>query len=341
MNLKENIFLRPVRYWVQYTRGRRMISQELKKSEEYFNECWGNKSSPLKLPLHSSSTIKIDAPEGYYNFNPTIVSHKLKMHLFTRISNISFSSLSDHRGKFKPRGKDLPLENQIVSYSYHQGEVDSREEVSPLGKVPNYEDPRAIVWRNDIWLVTNKVTKLEGKTSRNWRTLITLLNPSTKEELELESPWDLPIEKNWSHVPGDENLTFLYMSNPQVAVSYDLKGELTKITEQPSRYPLLNGGSSLILISKDRYLRIGRRTYWEGKRKIMRVNYLVVYNENFEELICSKPFIFTEVGNEIANGLTLRDEMLYFTWSFDDIESHIGTIGSEELLNFIENNPHP
>ena len=341
MNLKDNIFIRPVRYGVQYTRGRRMINREMRRSEEYFKACWGSKDTPITLPLHSKSTLKCDAPTGYFNFNPTIVNNKLKLKLYSRISNISFSSLSDRRGKFKPRGKDLPLENQIVCYDYHNGEVDNKKEITALAKVPNYEDPRAIVWRNEIWLVTNKVTKLEGKTSKNWRTIVTLLNPSTKEEFELESPWNLPIEKNWSHVPSDENLTFLYISNPQVLVSYDLEGKLVQVIEQPSKFPLLNGGSSLIAVGKDRYLRLGRSTYWYEKRKIMRVNYLVLYNENFEEITCSMPFILKELGNEIANGLTMRDGMFYLTWSFDDEKSYIGTMTVEELLNFIEDNPHP
>ena len=318
-----------------------MVNHKVKESRIYFEKCWGRDETPKKLPLHGSNILELKAPKGYYNFNPTIINLKLRLEIYTRISNVSFSSRSDRRGKFKPRGKDHPLENQIVSYNYHSGEVDKEKEICSLQKTPNYEDPRAIIWRNEVWLVVNKVTKIEGKLSKNWCTEVTLLNPLTKEEIELESPWNLPIEKNWSFVSGGSELSFLYLSNPQVLVSFGEDGKVIKIVEEKSRYPLLNGGSPFIALAEDRYLRVARATYWYSKNQIMRVNYLALYDENLEEVARSLPFIMNEVGNEIINGMTLRDSMLYFTWSFDDKDSYLGTIALEDALHFIENNPHP
>lgn len=310
----------------------------LKRDRRYLRENWGENT--LKLPLSNISELKFQSSKNIFSFNPSLIKAKEGYNIYVRESNLSLPSESNIFGKFKERVKIEKLRNGITLYKLNKGVLEKEREVISLSTEPNYEDPRALSSKKNL-LQVNKVISLEGKSDKNWSIKVGLLSGDDLSEVIFQSPNGERVEKNWSYIPeqSDDLYTFIYKSNPLTVVKFNKKGELLELEERVNIYGDVNGGPPLLKI-KNGYLRICRKSLWYKRRKMIRVNYLSFFDEELREIKRSKPFILNKLGNEICNGAVIEEGIVKITWSHDDLTSYIGQVELEDVLNFIEKNPH-
>lgn len=295
----------------------------------------------LKLQfLEKITHIKLSREKNLWNLNPTITqTGKLEIYyrkttgaLFPEAKLNGISRVDNPSKDFKNAVMRLELADDMS--------MTKQETVIDLMGSPCLEDVRAIEFQERTLLVGTLVLT---SSPDPWSSTVAIYDTITKNMLQLKSPNNRRIEKNW--VPIDINGRFLrlmYSSSPIHIIEVDLiSGEQkssildnTKTTKKP-----LNGGSQFIKLADGSYLRVARKRFSVIGMGRIHLNYFVHHDTNLMEIGRSRPFIFRTLGFEICNGMRLeKSDVVYLTWAENDRSMYIASCSTQNILNFISTN---
>ena len=295
----------------------------------------------LKLQfLEKTTHIKLSSERDLWNLNPTITqTGKLEIYyrkttgaLFPEAKLNGISRVDNPSKDFKNAVMHLELADDMS--------MTKQKTVIDLMGSPCLEDVRAIEFQDRTLLVGTLVLT---SSPNPWSSTVAIYDTLNKTTLQLKSPNNRRIEKNW--VPIEINgkiLRLLYSSSPLHIIEVDLiSGEQkssfldnTKTTKMP-----LNGGSQFITLNDGSYLRVARKRFSVIGMGRIHLNYFVQHDINLIEIGRSRPFIFRTLGFEICNGMRLeKSGVVYLTWAENDRDMYIASCSTQNILNFISTN---
>jgi hypothetical protein len=297
----------------------------------------------ISLKLHfleEITHIKLSSERNLWNLNPTITqTGKLEIYyrkttgaLFPEAKLNGISRIDNPSKDFKNAVMRLELADDMS--------MTKQETVIDLKGSPCLEDVRAITFQDRTLLIGTLVLT---SSPNPWSSTVAIYDTLTKRTLQLKSPNNRRIEKNW--VPIEINgkiLRLLYSSSPTHIIEVDLiNGEQkssildnTKISKKP-----LNGGSQFITLNDGSYLRVARKRFSVIGMGRIHLNYFVHHDINLMEIGRSRPFIFRTLGFEICNGMRLeKSGVIYVTWAENDRDMFIACCRTQNILDFISTN---
>ncbi len=295
---------------------------------------WGKEKIRI-IPLDDVVQIKIPVIQGNYCYNPTILFYEEKFFGFARISNVSYKPEVDLFGRSILREKVTYLLNGVVSFILDCNlQLSDYSVVRPLTGVPNLEDPKAVLINDSPYLFCNLVSKEQNGVDRSIHCSVVALNLMNNQVIPYQSPFHKNIEKNWvPFITQDSIVSFHYSVEPQIRLDYSHSVSEPRVTYygNVSRHNL-HGGSQVVEVSTNLFMRVARRRVVLPGRKIATLSYIVFHNSEGEIVRISKPFLFREFGFEICNGLTSDKENLVFSWGENDKDMFVGRISVQKLL---------
>lgn len=300
----------------------------------FLKRVWGKEEIRI-IPLDDVVRIKIPVIQDGYCYNPTILFHEEKFFGFARISNVSYKPEVDLFGRSILREEVTYLLNGIVSFILDCNlQLSDYSVVRPLTGVPNLEDPKAVLINDSPYLFCNLVSKEQNGVDRSIHCSVVALNLTNNQITTYKSPFHKNIEKNWvPFVSQDSNVSFYYSVEPQIRLDFSHSLPEPRVTNygNVSRHNL-HGGSQVVEVSTNVFMRVARRRVVLPGRKIATLSYIVFHNSEGEIVRISKPFLFREFGFEICNGLTSDKENLVFSWGENDKDMFVGRISVQKLL---------
>ena len=300
------------------------------------------RKSNLPIKLQSSCAInfpKFDLPV----INPSVVYDGENLQGAARISNAGISPFCDYAGRpiqnYRNRS-ELLLDGIMVFQLNLNGEVSDLRVIRELSTIPNYEDPRIFIYKNQKFLVLIHNIGPLGKLKGPWNCIITLENLESGKSYQLASPTARMIEKNWVPIQNDQNLQLLYSSNPITIVNFDLEQEeYDLITTDNFSQLTLNNRTQVIKTPHPLipYLRIASRKFANSKVGYTPFHYFEILSSTYKPIRMSKPFVFKCIQMEMCQGLTLHGEQVVLTWTEKDSDNFVGTIKLEAIIDFFDN----
>lgn len=298
------------------------------------NRTWGHNKLNL-IPIQEIHDISIPQTQGIYCYNPTILAKDGKVLGFARTTNVSYLPTLDYSGRSILRQHVPYLLNGIVSFELDKAfRLIKVSDLRTLERVPNLEDPKAVLIEGDLNLFCNFVSKEQNGDDRAIHCSNASLMVETGELTIYKSPFKKNIEKNWiPFLSGGTKVSFFYSVAPQILLVLDpgVAEPRVRILDKVSNENF-HGGSQLVEIVPNLFVRVARRRIVLPRRKIATLSYLVFHNSDGQIIRMSKPFLFKKFGFEICNGLTLEGENLLFSWGEDDIRMYVGRIPIQDLL---------
>jgi hypothetical protein len=296
------------------------------------------------LPVKLQSSHAINFPKfGSHFMNPSIVYDGAKFQGAARISNGGISQFCDYAGRpiqeYRKRS-ELLLNGIIVFQLNLMGEVSGLKVIRELSTIPNFEDPRIFIYRNQKFLVMTNIVSPLGQEKEPWSCTVMLENLESGKSYQLASPTARKIEKNWVPIQNDQNLQLLYSSNPIAVIDFDIAQERYNLTttDNFSHLPL-NNRTQVIKTPHPLipYLRIASRKFANSKVGYTPFHYFEILSVTYKPIRISKPFVFKCIQMEMCQGLTLDGEQVVLTWTEKDIDNYIGTIKLEAIIDFFDN----
>ena len=296
------------------------------------------------LPVKLQSSHAINFPKfGSHFMNPSVVYDGVKFQGVARISNGGISQFCDYAGRpiqeYRKRS-ELLLNGIIVFQLNLMGEVSGLKVIRELSTIPNFEDPRIFIYKNQKFLVMTNVVSPLGQEKGPWSCTVMLENLESGKSYQLASPTARKIEKNWVPIQNEQNLQLLYSSNPITVIDFDIAQERYNLTttDNFSQLPL-NNRTQVIKTPHPLipYLRIASRKFANPKVGYTPFHYFEILSVTYKPIRISKPFVFKCIQMEMCQGLTLHGEQVVLTWTEKDIDNYVGTIKLEAIIDFFDN----
>jgi len=300
------------------------------------------RKSNLPVKLQSRNAINFPKFDSHF-MNPSVVYDGAKFQGTARISNGGISQFCDFAGRpiqeFRNRS-ELLLNGIIVFQLNLMGEVSGLKVIRELSTIPNFEDPRIFIYKNQKFLVMTNVVSPLGQEKGPWSCTVMLENLESGKSYQLASPTARKIEKNWVPIQNEQNLQLLYSSNPITVIDFDIAQERYNLTttDNFSQLPL-NNRTQVIKTPHPLipYLRIASRKFANPKVGYTPFHYFEILSVTYKPIRISKPFVFKCIQMEMCQGLTLHGEQVVLTWTEKDIDNYVGTIKLEAIIDFFDN----
>lgn len=300
------------------------------------NMTWGRNSLHF-IPIKDVFEISIPQPKGTYCYNPTIIASGERILGFARTTNLSYKPQVDRLGRSVVREKVPYLLNGILSFELDsENHLTNIDELRPLERIPNLEDPKAFFVDGRLKLFCNLVSKEQSESDRSIHCSNVALDLQNQELIIYESPFRKNIEKNWiPFISSGDRLSFFYSTSPQILLICDSDFSSPRARFLDDILTVnFHGGSQVVEIAPNLFMRVARRRVVLPRRRIAILSYLVFHNSQGEIIQISKPFLFKKLGFEICNGLTINGSTLLFSWGEDDVRMFIGKIPVTDLLTW-------
>ena len=194
-----------------------------------------------------------------------------------------------------------------------------------------FEDPRTIVWNNDLYLIFSRRSL---HNSSNFQVNFGKLNKEFKYIDNRVNNGKQLIEKNWQPIEGKPGLCIYSVKPFQLIDLFN-----NKYINVSNKFPLLLRGSSNIIKYGDCYLGIShiRNEAFEY------LHYIVLYDKNMKLLKISEPFSFLgakvefncyieHTENKFIIPVSIHDQLIY-EFTLDDMQM-------ESILNKEWNNTY-
>ncbi len=295
----------------------------------------------LNLPfLNGITHIKLSQERNLWNLNPTI-SQTGKLEIYYRKTTGALFPKAKLNGISRIDNPTKEFKNAVMRIELAEDmSITKQETVIELMGSPCLEDVRAITYHDRTLLVGTLVLT---SSPNPWSSTVAVYDTLTKVTLQLKSPNNRRIEKNWVPIEINGNiLRLLYSSSPTHIIEVDLiSGEqkssildITKTSEKP-----LNGGSQFVKLNDGSYLRVARKRFSVIGMGRIHLSYFVHHDTNFIEIGRSRPFIFRTLGFEICNGMRFeKNGVVYLTWAENDRDMYIASCSTQNILDFISTN---
>jgi hypothetical protein len=299
------------------------------------------KSKNLSLNLTSRSLIEF--PSFIHPvLNTSIAAFNDYLIGVSRISNAGFEDKSDLIGRpIQSYRKTLsPLQNGIIKFNlFFDGKISNLEFIHDISTIPNYEDPRVFFLDGQEYIVMTQVIRSVGNSKSPFQSNIVLENLTTREIVEIPSPFAKRIEKNWVPIIDNKYITLLYGSNPVTLVEINPSNwSHNFIFTQNKSAERLNNRTQVIKTpnSKIPYIRVASRKFAVRRYGYTPLHYFEILNENMEPMKLSRPFIFSSRKQEYCQGIAIIDSKVYLSWSEQEKYNYIGAIEIQEVIKLFE-----
>jgi hypothetical protein len=306
------------------------------ETDKYLRSEWGSENANF-IPIQTCKEIRVSLEKNMFAYNPTVCADGNELRFFTRITNVSNIPEANIFGSLKKRGALFGTVNGIAELKLDEdyNVVNYEEIIKPTG-VPNFEDPKAFLFGNQVALFCNFITKEPSGKDRTFICANAIIELNSKKVTVLDSPFSKNIEKNW--IPIDvtnKNLRMFYSCNPLTLLNVNLEDGLvsTSVLDQESENEF-HGGSQLVRLTDDLLVRVVRRKMQMKKTGMVAISYLMFHDNDLKVILISKPFLFRKFGFEICNGLAKKDDYLVFTLGEDDIRNFAGRIKIDVMLSW-------
>jgi len=289
-----------------------------------------------KVPFSSTITISLPSEE-YFIYNPTLISLNDELLFFARMTNLTLKPNTSFWEKDLNTKRYTSLINGVCSFSINESfEMENFKVLIQPVTTPNFEDPKVFVVNGKILLFGNLVKNSPPK-DKALECNVAFLDVTSKQISSLSSPLNRKIEKNWIPIFSNGNkVSMIYESKPLRTVEVDVSNSEIILQTKNSRAVFnYHGGSQAVRIANNRYLRIVRHKLRRPRLGLVPYAYAIVHDQDLEILFESKPFIFRKLGIEICNGLTLKNDTLFFSWGEDDERMYLGKIELQNFLNWV------
>jgi len=295
-------------------------------------------SRSLKIPfLEKVTIISVANVIILWTLNPTITqsdNHQIYYRKTTGalvpVAKLNGVSRIDNPSKeFKNALMRLELSEDLT--------VTHNETIIDLSGPPCLEDVRAITFQERVLLVGTLVLT---SSPNPWTSTVAIYDPLKNTTIQLKSPLNRRIEKNWVpiEVEGDI-LRLLYYSTPLHIIEVDLLSgnqKNTILNSTGTAQKPLNGGSQFVKLEDGSYVRVARKRFAILGMGRIHFNYFVHHDINLIETGRSRPFVFQTLGFEICNGIKLDGNgNIYLTWAQNDRDMFIAVCKTRHVLDFI------
>jgi tetratricopeptide (TPR) repeat protein len=254
--------------------------------------------------------IPLDPP--FLPTNPSIRSHNGTIYGVVRAVNYAVESMvyriHDEKGVIRSRNFFVRLGPDLSVVEAH--EILERTPAAPRSDFPvaGFEDCRLFFCRGRFWC---------SATVRD-------MNPSGRCEialLELDAEHrivDVAVErsvhadrhqKNWVPLVRDEDLFFLYLSDPTIVLAYDFAEKRARVVSEKTPVLALDhlrGGSQAVPIAGG-WLFLAHEVVSHGAASRVYLHHLVFLTWEFEVGAVSAPFYFAQKGLEFCAGIVVDE----------------------------------
>lgn len=306
---------------------------DILRSFLYLTSKW-NTLNEAKIPLTFIKQIQIENQKNF-TYNPTVIYWNNELLCFARISNLSLRPMTNFWEKDISIKPDKDLMNGIVTFTLDSNfRVMSQKILIPLRPIPNFEDPKVFVHNYQLLLTCNQVMQIPKDRNSKLICKVAIYNQKDGKFLSLNSPTNRNIEKNWIPIPKDGNrIEFIYESLPDTIISFNLNSTSGKVIKSTHKLnQKFHGGSQFLKLDNNLFIRVARRKIRLPKKGLIVISFILAYDNNFNFIFVSNPFIFKTFGFEVCNGLTILGEDLIFTWGENDQEMFAGKIDRTRFL---------
>jgi len=269
----------------------------------------------------------------YRLINPSIYIDGNQKWVVCRVTNSSVMPRSDFLGNMRVASPDDVPMNGLVRFRFDFNGILEMQWVSELSAPPNFEDPRAFFLEGKLFFVCNKLLSW-GQSG--WKTGVSLVRADSGTHNPLSFSQARKIDKNWLPLKNNlDQLEFIYSSKPFVILHFDEQFIAASKTQDLKHKFDYHGGTIPIMLPDGGFLRIARRRLRLWPFGLIHINYVLLYNSDFELIHESRPFLFSGLGFEVCNGAWLDGETLFLTWSEDDEDMILGRVELQRFIRWI------
>jgi hypothetical protein len=312
------------------------------KTNSYLRSKWTTINDGM-LPIKNVTEL-IPPSLDLFIYNPTVTLDKDNdLFYFARVTNRSYIPKVDfwQRGQ-KRDSADFSLDG-VCSFKVTKNyELSDFQIVIDPTLIPNFQDPKAISFKDAHLLFGNYVVKEANGSDRTFISKVAFYDTKDQVFEILESPFNKNIEKNW--IPFQINngiLSLIYRCKPLTVLEYDFNLKKIEYRILDDKVDLnYHGGSQFVKINEDSYLRIVRYKFQFPKLGLINLSYAIIHDSDLHIKFISKPFMFRKFGFEICNGLIIVGDRLVFAWGEDDLKMFTGDMPIVEFLEWINNDKH-
>jgi hypothetical protein len=284
--------------------------------------------------------VDFTPPAGYYPMNPSIARQGSRLVMVQRTVN---SRLIDSRYK-TANGEPFETRNFLLWLNDDLGTEHSAEILPPVDMPPpqfsqvrGFEDMRLFAWKGGLWCsaMVRELTaegwceqvlaRIDGEPPgpyrlRDWRVL--------------QPIWPRQHEKNWMPLVVDDQLQFIYSSDPSRVVNE--RGHPLSETTPPVAAESFRGGSQAIVFDGG-WLAIVHEVLWRDGRRFYQHRF-VWFDSAMRLRRVSRPFVWRQKGVEYAVGLAWHPdgERMVISLGIDDAEAWIGTVDAAGIRTALQ-----
>lgn len=282
--------------------------------------------------------------------NPSILIKANK--LFAVYKGVNFNLKVDGYSKMKYGGFQVPFsdsQNYFANINWDEGLklesygfLEDRHIRGNQLALNGLQDIRIFYWQKEIYALAVAITHSPSDQNQrpiksNAMLLCKLLNRTLVPICRLPSRQQ--YEKNWMPWVIEDNLHFIYHSDPYEIFTFNGKNIINKIKpESHSGLKLQSGGSTVIPFGKN-FIGITHQknegTVSDNRKGLPLMSYYhkaIIYSSNFEVLDVSPNFTFEGERVEFCCGIALEKNNLAFSYGIWDTEAIIVKMKLNEFL---------
>ena len=279
------------------------------------------------LPTFKKVDLLPFVADDYYKINPFFVDDKSG---YIRFTSESYTGKTDFFGRMKRRESFNEILNGIYKFEIKDSIVEY-EELFPVSKVPNFEDPRVIDFYNRKIIY---LTEVKNVNENSWDFNVSFFDLNSMEKIEIEN---LGLNKNYIAKVESRWLTFITSTMPEVRFSYNL--DLKMVENKKESYSIersFNGGSNFFMVNLNDY-RVVRKRYLSKKHGAFHLNYILRYKDNSINAV-SRPFYFKEKNLEVCNSVLVSLSEINFYVTINDLDSYRFSCDINDFESFFNEN---
>ncbi len=221
--------------------------------------------------------------------------------------------------------------------------------------VHGLEDGRLFEWQGQLWILYSGLRR-EISGYHNTMLICRVEGSRLTDPRVLPSPKHLKREKNWMPWVMEEALYLVYSTQPLEIYRVSTAGlepvSVGSTTRDPVIFPvggaMMSGSSQVIPWGKGRYLAVThhrrkaailKKLYMKHlsrdpayqRKKVVFHHYLMMFDESFTLLGCSRPFQFETEGVEFCAGIVKRDDQVVLSYGVMDNQARMLTMDVTQL----------
>ena len=356
LNLERNKIVKSALLPIRFIRDAVWYHFKAKKSyrllAQFFEPSELKTSLNRNFPADFLEGVQISSKKypGLWNTNPTISVLNDEITIYLRATSWVFNPKTNSRGHNSlsttdPKTYALQSESHSVVRNAlirakleMNGGLLHQELILKESEPPSLEDVRSFQYHGQEYLIGTWTNQIMENGQQVIRQSIAIYSVAEDSFKFLESPFGLPMEKNWIpiEVIGNRLIVF-YSSQPAQILEVDLESDYSRLSKISS-HPLglnFHGRSQFIKLTNGNFLRVASLRLPIKDFGLIHFSFLIEHAPNYQEIRISQPFLFSTPGFEICNGLgRLSNNDLIFSWGCNDKSAYFAKVPLQNVMDW-------